>query len=329
MDKKLIEFGNKVKKNLEEYYNGDVMVRINEVMKNNGLELLGISMVSEKSNLSPTIYMEPFYDKYKNGTPFAEVFRMITTQYEECRKEEHMNMEFFGNYEKVRGRIAFKLINYEMNLKLLSDIPHIKFYDLAIVFYYVVECNLLGNATILIHNNHVDTWNISEAVLYKDAMHNTQSMMPYRIESLTELLIEMMKSNISEGDADIDSIIEEQLEGTKDMPLYVLSNNLKQFGAACMAYDGMLKKIADTLDSDYVILPSSVHELIIVPVSSKDVDYEWLKNMVTEVNSTQLQLEEILSDSVYRYNRSTEKLTVMYSKGSNPTAVKLDKEYAL
>ena len=89
--------------------------------------------------------------------------------------------------------------------------------------------------------------------------------------------------------------------------MYVLSNKSKLNGSGCILYQNLLRSLGKKLESDFYILPSSVHEVLLIPADDQD-SYEELTAMVQEVNATQLANEEILSDHVYYYSREAEKL---------------------
>ena len=104
---------------------------------------------------------------------------------------------------------------------------------------------------------------------------------------------------------------DEYFEELRDAaPMYVLSNRTRVQGASCILYPNILKDFAAAVKSDFYILPSSVHEVILLPVQG-DEDEEGLKRMVCEVNETQVEREEVLSDSVYYYSREREKLSIL------------------
>ena len=95
------------------------------------------------------------------------------------------------------------------------------------------------------------------------------------------------------------------------LEMYVLSNKLKIHGATSIVYPGLLEDIAERLCSDLIIIPSSIHEVLIIPESYIDSqdnlppDYE---SMIREVNETQLTDDEVLGDCVYHYRRDTKTL---------------------
>ena len=93
------------------------------------------------------------------------------------------------------------------------------------------------------------------------------------------------------------------------VPMYVLSNKSKLNGSGCLFYHNLLHNLCEKLECDLYILPSSIHEVILIPAYDHD-SYDELTSMVKEVNSTQLSKEEILSDHVYFYSRETGQISM-------------------
>lgn len=285
-------------------------VRINEVMKNNGVILSGITMLQDDNNISPTIYLNQYYDAYENGDITLRcIVDDVLDTYERNKVKQSVDMRFFMNYEKIKDRIIFKLIHAERNEELLKEIPHIRYLDLAIVFQCLISDEMFGNATIMIHNAHLKIWNITEEELYKQAIKNTPKLQQYDIKTMRDVLCEMMRLEELEGKEIIDR--EEYLRELRDAtPMYVLSNRTRIQGASCILYPDILRDFATAIKSDFYILPSSIHEVILLPAQG-DEDEVSLKSMVQEVNETQVEREEVLSDSVYYYNRELNELTIV------------------
>lgn len=285
-------------------------VRINEVMKNNGVMLSGITMLQDDNNISPTIYLNQYYEAYESGEITLRcIVDDVLDTYERNKVNQSVDMRFFMNYERIKDKIIFKLIHAERNEELLKDIPHIRYLDLAIVFQCLISDEMFGNATIMIHNAHLKIWEITEEELYKKAIKNTPKLQQYDIKTMRDVLCEMMRLEELEGKEIIDR--EEYLRELRDAtPMYVLSNRTRVQGASCILYPDILRDFAAAIKSDFYILPSSIHEVILLPAQG-DEDEEGLKNMVREVNETQVEREEVLSDSVYYYNRETGELSIV------------------
>ena len=285
-----------VQREVEKRAGENYRVKLNDVMKNNGVVLRGITLMQDDSNISPTIYLNPYYDAYENGdTTLGTVIDEVIDTYERNKINRSIDMKFFLNYETVRSRIIFKLINTEKNRELLRDVPYIPFHDLSIVFQCLVSEERFGNASILIHNVHLQLWKVNARELYECALENTPLLQGYELADMNTVLEEMKA---------LGGIDDEEIEDMQqEVPMYVLSNKSRINGASCILYKDILKDFAMVVDKDLYVLPSSIHEVILLP-SDGTQESEQLKEMVREINQSQVEKEEVLSDSVYYYRRS-------------------------
>ena len=288
-------FTGKVLAAAEKYFGEGTKVAINQVSKNNGVILHGLTIMEAECNIAPTIYLNGLYESYCEGTTFSEVFKRLIQAYHDNKIDENINIEFFTDYESVKHRIVYKLINFEKNQDLLEQIPHIRYLDLAIVFYCLMICDSFGNGSILIHNSHCSMWSVNAEALYQDAITNTPNLLGAELKSMEEVITELME------DAPEPVDLQWEVEG-REIAMYVLSNKTRIHGAACILYENIVRDFADYLHKDIFILPSSVHEVILIPVSGLE-KVQTLIEMVKEVNETQVEDEEVLSDSIYYFSR--------------------------
>lgn len=265
----------------------DYEIRVVNVLKNNDIRLTGVIMMRESDRVSPTIYLEEPYRQYCMGCALSEVADKIIALYEEQVRDIHLETDFFQEFASVKDRIFHKIVNYEKNRKQLEDIPHLRWNDLAVVFYYGLEEKVLGRASILIHNNHMDMWGQTTEILFQTAQCNMRRRKPEVLVPLQKLVEEMTGGRI---------------EDTEDVQLYVLTNHDKMYGASALLYSDQIRELAQELQSDLLILPSSVHEVLLLPDDGKE-QYQYYSRMVEEVNTTQVEPEEILSYHLYRYIR--------------------------
>lgn len=296
------EFLENVRKEVESRYDSNVSVTLNHVMKNNGTELDGITIMEKDKNIAPTIYINSFYDRYREGVSLKAVVSEIIRIYNQNKNSININADYFENYENVRKTIVYKLVNYQKNKKLLEDVPYKRVLDLAVVFYCLIEQRKGVSATALIHNEHLRIWNVTEDEIYNHALKNTPVLLAGSIVPMSKILSEIA------GTAPVDND-EKVCEYTGEDILYVLTNSSRVNGAACILYDNLLKKFANDVHSDLYILPSSVHEVIIVPKKNA-FDKSELADMVREVNEQGVSQDEILSDNVYEYNRKNGLITM-------------------
>lgn len=278
---------------LQEMTGDKTRVSMGKVEKNNGVMLDGLMIHQENSNMAPMFYPAEFYEKWEEGDSMENLAEEILESAEEQRNAVKFSLKDFEDYKVARKNIYYKLINYKMNEKRLEKMPHIKYLDLAVVFYYRVEGGSFHGATVLIREQNLENWGISKRRLLEDAVINSSKKMPYTLQGM-EALIAELTGNESEPFKD-------------DELMYVLTNKEKYFGAAVILYPHALNRIAGLLKNNFYILPSSVHECILVPDLGQYSRTE-LKRMVKEVNENQVEEEEILSYEVYYYNREKEAL---------------------
>ena len=186
------EFKENVTTVIQNRLGSNVKVTIQEIIKNNDTHYDGLTILSNQLNISPTIYLNFYFKQYLKGRSLEEICHGILSVYEENKPSGNIDISFFTNYEQVKKRIVFKLINYEQNKNLLQKIPHIKILDLAIIFNCLVDADETGNATILIYNQHLSLWNITKDDLYHLAMKNTPALLTYELRDMSDVLIELM-----------------------------------------------------------------------------------------------------------------------------------------
>ncbi len=295
------DFFTKIEKAVAEFM-PEANVSVTEVMKNNGLLLHGLVINRKESKVSPTIYLEQFYEQYEDGTPFGEIVRNIEETMREHERDD-VNMDYFRDFEKVKDRIVYKIVNYEMNVELLESVPYVKWNDLAIVFCHVCDECMLGYATILIRNCHLDMWGIDNEQLFEYARINTPRLMQDEMTSMDEVLKDIMERNqcfMPLPEQGVDAAVGN---------MYVLTNAKRIFGATSMLYSRRLEELSDRFGTGLYILPSSIHEVIILP-ESDTCDVEYIRDMISEVNETQVSLEERLSDNLYYYDRDRREIRI-------------------
>ena len=218
----------------------------------------------------------------------------------------YVNPRYFLNYEDVEKRIAYKLVNTLRNRELLEDVPHIEFLDLSIVFQIVLTGESEGTASLLIHSAHIKLWGVTVDNLFEAAAKNTPKIMGCELKSMDDVICEILQGESAES-FDRDAA---KAELADSVPLYVLSNRYKVEGAACVLYPMLLQEIYRNLNSSFYIIPSSIHELLIMPTDSGNTDEE-LRAMIKDVNDTQVKSDEILSYSLYYYDGDENRLSVV------------------
>lgn len=267
---------------LSGHFPPDTAITVHTIPRNNQSYAEGLTILESGFNISPTIYIDEYYQDLKKGLAFSDVFSNILGTYYNYRPVENIDPAFFKDFRNISHRVAFKLIHYQRNVELLKEIPHIPFLDLAMVFYCLVTSTNHANATILITQEHLRLWETCTDKLYALARENTPRLMDSHLEQTAFSVL-------------------------SPTPMYILSNKCRYFGAACLLYDRLLSKLSHNLSADFFIIPSSIHEVLLVPASS-NMNKEDFNRMIQEVNNSTLRPEEILSDHVYYYSSSDDKI---------------------
>lgn len=293
-------FINEITARVQAIVGEDASVEIQVIRKNNNVLLHGMSIMHKRYNVSPTIYLEGFYEMLQDGMDMDSVVSRLLSIYVKGLPKNKVDMEFFMDFEQVKERIVYRLINREKNAELLKDIPHVDFLDLTICFYYSYEHFELGEGMILIHNSHMEMWHTNHQELMHLAERNTPRLLPVQLESMDQAMVGILN--------------EEQLEEFRKLQketnryMYVLTNNRKNQGAAVILYPGVLAETARKLGGGFYILPSSIHEVILL-VDREQSHGEELHEMIADINQSQVQEEEVLSDYAYWYDAETGKVT--------------------
>ena len=285
------EFAEAVRTEFEKRIEKSVIVQ--KLNKNNGIVLYGLTVLEDEINISATIYLEPYYEVYED-TGMEYILDRMERVYEENKPEQSFDISKILDYESIKENLREKLINYELNREFLKEVPHRRFLDLTIVAYIALEMEeeIEGNATITVKNNLQQTWKVDTEELIDTALENIRG--------------DVVAANMSEY---VDMSLFGDTENLFD--IYVITNRLKLHGAVAMLQKDRLKQFSEELKKETLtILPSSIHECLIINAEDEDKDTDELKEMVKEVNETVVSDQDILSNNVYIYNRTTDKITI-------------------
>lgn len=248
----------------------EVRTELYTVTKNNGTRRTGILFKQTDSNLAPTIYLEEFYQKYLKGQQVPDLADSICNIYQEIRVKKTCDCQNLFDFENVKEHIVYKLIRRDANEELLKQIPYEPFLDLAVVYYIQIDNTRFGSAAIQIRNEHLRYWRVEKEEIRRLAEKNTPRIYPAQIQKIVRFM-------------------------------YVATNEQCSLGAAVMRYPDFREKVRGMIRGDFYILPSSIHEVILVP-ESFGLELERMAEMVKEINQTGVAPEEVLSDSVYYFD---------------------------
>ena len=297
--KEYVQFLEEVLKHVEVNFEGKVKGEINTSIKNNGVPVMGLLLKAEEERVAPNFYLDQQFIEWMRGLrTMEEIAAELCEAYvREVTKNSHLVSDISFTWEEFRRNVFMRLVNKEKNEELLKNIPYREFMDLAVIYYYSVPISDDVTGTMIITQEHVRVLSVTPEELHRAAECNCQRFQPAKIRSMEEVMHNLGKH--------LGIPVEETTR--EQSCLYVLSNSIGMFGAVSMIFEGELKRFANRLEMSFFILPSSVHEVILVP-EHETFCIEYFQQMVKEINETQVEATEVLSDSIYYYDRKTEEL---------------------
>ena len=261
----------------------ETLVERQEILKNNGVRLVGISIRKEGEIAAPIIYMEEYYGEYCAGASIEALTAHLLEILQKVPPLPMYDFEEFFDFDKIKYRIVYKLINAKKNAKLLKKVPNLPILDFAIVFYVMVSVEECESCSILIRNEHMNEWKLPISILYQYAKSNTPRLCPYVIKPLEEMFEESSFDVVPQSS------------------LIVLTNDRNVNGASAILYPDMPKHIFEYVGKNYYLLPSSIHEFLIVSDSDL-INPLKLREIVRDINTNLVDREEFLSDNIYYFN---------------------------
>ena len=300
------EFINTIKDTIKEYLPEDYRDAEVNILENRKLNTnyTGLTVTREGDTLAPTINLNNLFDSYSKHPEHS-----ITAVMQEVASVIQHTPETFDigrimDYDRVKKNLFMRLSAAEKNKDLLEHAPHIRKEDLAITFHIMLDQSDKGTATTMINDNMMEAYGIDLDQLYQDALLNSPVICPAQIENMGEALSRMMVEDMKSAGAPPELIqeMEKDLkESNKDNPMTIITNDRLVDGASAIFYPGVMDLVGERMQGDYFILPSSVHETLVVPDDGR-VSLQELTDMVKEVNMTQVNPEDQLTDQVYHYD---------------------------
>ena len=276
------------------------------VIKNNTSKL-GISIKLPNIKVTPVVYVDDMYDYYNNVNDLDNTLNKAISLIEssinsiENTKLDDTVSNLIGD---IKGNVFPRLVNTKTNEVMLKNTPHRDFLDMSIVYYIEQYNDELGAIEgIRITNELMQSENLSEEELYHNSMKNMLEKEKSRLIPMIKVImsiqfgIPLRETEISESDF-------------SDGDFIMLSNERGINGSRRLLDAKALIKASEIAESDLYILPSSTQEVLIVSVNEINASPSELKNMVREVNISEVSKEERLTDNVYIFKRDTSTIEI-------------------
>ena len=279
----------------------DAEVSVVPVIKNNGVEKTAIVIREENVKISPTIYLDDYYKNYADANNLEYTAKQIISTYNRWKIEGEIDVKKYTQFDSVKDDIIFKLVNKERNEARLKDAPTVDWLDLIICFYIRTSDERFGEGVILVNNELLKLWGISVAELYGLALTNTPRILPEK--KMTFLDVFKRMSGFDEQD-----FCQEIMEFGGNSGMFILSNSSEIFGASVIVYSKLIEEIAEEFEDDLVIIPSSVHEIIVVLRNYANDYIDDVCDIIEYVNSTCVSDEDVLANHAYYYRREDRRI---------------------
>lgn len=280
---------------------GYVAERINNIKINGERE--GIMIRNRKSPYSPVFYLEPLYETYMKGYPVLSIIQMMEREIKISEPQlpsvpdvNGITYLFYKNYEEVKKNLRICMVNISSNKQLLEKVPYKQHGDFAAIVYYFFKPD--GSVRTLLNNDVLRYMQTDFSTVFKDAYINMLGQ--FQLSTIEDLLYELLSVQGTSSDMDMftENVFKQMSQGIK---MYVLTSKNGVYGASALCYPEELQKASETLKGDYVIIPASVHELILMSFRA-EVNLETIRELIHTVNTEEVAAEDRLSDEVYVYS---------------------------
>lgn len=305
------EFKEKVKDSIKNYLPMQyekANVSLQSVVKNNDVQLTGLMIRLEENNIAPFIYLDRYYEQYQNGMELPDIMKDIAELRVSSEQSVKLDISRITDFNQVKDNIICKLINGDMNEEYLADKPYTQIEDMAVIYVIDLGSGAEGHMSSPITYDLMKRYGVDTQMLHEIAIHNlAKSEIVFK--SMKDALMEIMfPDGVPEEDP-----LAEILSAEDEIPMYVLSNAEKLNGAASVLDKDTMETISEMLGGDFVVIPSSIHEVIILPMDD-NVDKDELEGIIREVNTSQVAPEERLSYHAYQYDSGKHALMRMDKK---------------
>ena len=287
------EFVDKVKESIKDYLPekfSDAEVKVEPFQKLN-TAYLGLQVRRDDQTVVPNINLNGMFDEYqREGHTMAA---MLTVIAEQVQSSPEIQTGWLKDYDQVKEHLFIRVSDAKENEAFLAMSPHKEVDGLAISYHIAFEGLHGVEASTPVSYKMMEMFGVTAEQLHADALESSQRLYPVKFRSMNEIMAEMM------GGIDADMM---PMMGPQDGPqLMVLTNMQGIHGAGALFYPGQLDAIAQQVGSDFFVLPSSVHETLIL-ADDGTAEPDSLQFMVREINQSTVAPEDRLSDFVYHYD---------------------------
>lgn len=284
-----------------------VIEEVESLKVNHTLKGISFRQVDPLANvqIAPIFYLDDYYGDYRNGVDIVDIAaRLVYSAMKHENKKDDVKFDVWKTRNFVIANVVPVVVGLHDNQHMLREMVYDIVYDDILVLYRVIAL-LQGEkiCSYTLRADHLDYIETTKDEIRRHAMQNMDRILGFQVNTMEDVL----KSMLAEEPGTFD-ISDYETVMMKKHPMYIYTNRRQLLGAAVILYPDRFKYLADKLESDLYILPSSIHEVIAVPVTDTE-STESLANMVDEINNMYVNTEDRLTSSVYKYSREFNKIT--------------------
>lgn len=273
------------------------------VMKANDMKYEGILIRKEGSNIAPNFYLNEMYEEYEKGKPFEELMYNLIASYLASGKMAPPQAAFESREAVSGGICGLRLLGKKRNISYLKDNAWKDFAaGLVMTADFLVIDEDTGEWRVKVSKEMLNSIGVPQDEFFEDICMANSVNFPAVLMPVTEGAVRVDTDiNLLNGDFEVGKC-----------PMYILTTERQTFGASAMLYDGVLEEVGRIVGGDYYVIPSSVHEVMILPVRD-EVRPELVQKAIRDANRNSLPPDDVLTDDLLYYSCSRKRLTT-YAK---------------
>lgn len=282
-----------------DYMDAEISVTGNEKLNET---YWGMVVRKENQSLAPVINLNRLYESYQDrpGMSIEAVCRQVADVITDT--PDMVDLNTILNYDVAKNHLFIRVSSAEANQEMLGNVPHQLMEDLAITYHISIDMDSDGLSSTIITNELMERYGITQEQLHEDAMKSAVSLLPADIATIGA------KMNDFIGDLSVMLTSEERemmqniMRDDAQSPTFIVVTNKEQInGAGAIFYPEVMENMGYLVGGDFFILPSSIHETLVLP-DNGEMEAQSLKDMVEEVNATQVLPHDRLTNEVYHYD---------------------------
>ena len=289
MNSEFERFANQVKEHIFENVadRDNLLIELHNTQKVNQMDQIFLTVRHKDCNVAPSVPLSAAFEAYKDGESLENILHSIENSIVSHTPTQDIDVKYVTEYDNVKDQIIPKIVNADMNKELLDRVPHFDLGDLSVLFAIKLDHPEIGGGQITVTNQVYDGWGVDDSLIMENALANMKEST--QCKDLFGVV------------ADMNPEMADMFPPLDNGPL-VISNDDMLFGATSIMNMDVMKTLTERFGDGVMIIPSSVHECLVLKDEHSQEQKAALNSMVHEVNQTTVAKEDFLSDHIYHFN---------------------------